>query len=74
MNVRRSLAVCLDREHLLRTGLIALVVGTWLTLFNQVDVLVTGRVGWGLFLQIMLNYATPFAVSNAGLLARQDHD
>jgi hypothetical protein len=74
MNLRRPLAVCLDREHLRRTGLIALVVGTWLTLFNQVDVLVTGRVDWGLLVQILLNYATPFAVSNAGLLARQEHD
>lgn len=73
MNARRGLSVCLEREHLRRTGLITLVVGTWLTLFNQIGPLFAGNVDWRLLVQIALNYATPFVVSNAGLLSRRDH-
>ena len=74
MSVQRKLSICLEREHLRRTGLITLVVGTWLTLFNQVDLLAAGTIDWRLFVQIVLNYATPFVVSNVGLLSRQDRD
>ncbi len=64
--------VCLEAEHLQRTGLISLVVGTWLTLFNLGDLILLGDVDSWLFLKIFLNYITPFIVANAGLLSRQD--
>lgn len=67
----RTLRVCFEPEHLRRTGFITLVVGTWLTLFNQIDLLFAGNLGVGLVIKIVLNYATPFVVSNAGLLSRQ---
>lgn len=63
--------VCLEWKHLKRTGLITVVVGTWLTLFNQGDLLLVGEVDTWLFGKIFLNYLTPFVVSNAGLLSRE---
>ncbi len=57
--------------HLRRTGSIALIVGTWLTAFNQGDVLWTGELyGW-LWVQVSLNYLTPFVVANLGLLSKE---
>jgi hypothetical protein len=47
-------------------------VGTWLTLFNHAGLLLTGSINPELLVKIILNYATPFVVSNAGLLSRQD--
>ncbi len=56
--------------HLKRTGWIALVVGTWLTAFNQGDLIIQGD--WTLILggKVVLNYLTPFVVANLGLIAR----
>ena len=65
------LRTCLKREHLYRTGIITLVVGTWLTLFNHADVLVSGAVDGWLLLKVFLNYLTPFVVANLGLLSRE---
>lgn len=65
---------CLKREHLARTGLITLVVGTWLTLFNHGDVLVSLTIDGWLLLKVFLNYLTPFVVANLGLLSRQDDE
>ncbi|MBU6430596.1 MAG: hypothetical protein KGR26_16375 [Cyanobacteria bacterium REEB65] len=48
----------------------ALVVGTWLTLVNQGDLLFTGHWSAGLAGKMVLNYLTPFTVSNLGLLSR----
>lgn len=57
--------------HLRRTGLTAFVVGSWLTLINQADVLMAGSIN-GLFIgKILTNYLTPFVVANIGLLSRQ---
>lgn len=66
-----DLRTCLEAEHLQRTGLISLVVGTWLTLFNQGDLLLAGGVSILLLGKIFLNYLTPFVVANAGLLSRE---
>ncbi len=63
--------VVLDPTHLKRTLLIAFVVGSWLNLFNHADVLVHGAMNADLAAKLVLNYLTPFVVSNAGLLARQ---
>lgn len=63
--------ICLEWKHLKRTGLITIVVGTWLTLFNQGDVLILGDIDMFILGKIFLNYLTPFMVSNAGLLSRE---
>ena len=58
----------LHRQHLWRTGLTALVVGTILFAINQLDV-VLGRdadpITW---LKAGLTYLVPFGVANTGLL------
>lgn len=66
-----ALKVCCRWEHLKATGGVALVVGTWLTLVNQADVIATQGVGVAALLKVMVNYLTPFVVSNIGLLARK---
>jgi uncharacterized membrane protein len=65
------LGTCLYPPHLRRTGSIALVVGTWLTLFNQRDVIWTGQLSGWIWIKIALNYLTPFVVANLGLLSKQ---
>ncbi|MGH8618995.1 MAG: hypothetical protein ACREUW_14990 [Burkholderiales bacterium] len=62
--------VC-EPQHLRATGLIALVVGSWLTLVNQADVILAQGLGGLVALKIALNYLTPFVVSNLGLLSRK---
>ena len=42
MTAREALRICRQREHLRRTIRIALVVGTILTLINQLDVILRG--------------------------------
>jgi hypothetical protein len=65
------LETCLYPPHLCRTGSIALIVGTWLTLFNQGDVIWTGQLGGWIWIKIVLNYLTPFAVANLDLLSQR---
>ena len=65
------LKVCCRWHHLKATGGIALVVGTWLTVVNQADVIAAHGLDGALLVKIALNYLTPFVVSNAGLLARR---
>jgi hypothetical protein len=45
-------------------------VGTWLTLVNEGDILAGGQLNGALVAKIVLNYLTPFVVSNLGLLSR----
>lgn len=71
MEANRILRVIFLREHLLRTGTIALVVGTWLTLFNHGDMILAGELGQQMFVKVSLNYLTPFFVANLGLLSRE---
>jgi len=47
-----------------------LIVGTWLTLYNQGDVLISAEITITLIGKIFLNYITPFVVSNWGLVSR----
>jgi len=56
-------------RNLGRTGLIALVVGIWLTAFNEGDQILGRNVGALLVLKVALNFLTPFVVANLGLLA-----
>lgn len=64
-------SVCLEWSHLRRTVGISLVVGTWLTLFNQGDVVLAAGVDGALAAKVTLNYLTPFVVANLGLLSRE---
>ena len=57
-------------KHLRRTGAIALAVGTWLTVVNQGDTLLSTGLAPALAGKIVLNYLTPLVVSNLGLLSR----
>jgi hypothetical protein len=67
--VREALRICLRREHLRQTIKIALVVGTILTMINQLDVILKGDAGNLTWVKSGLNYCVPFVVSNLGLLA-----
>lgn len=63
--------LCCQPRHLRRTSTIAIVVGSWLTLFNQGEVLWAGEVGFAMLLKVFLNYLTPFAVANLGFLSAE---
>jgi hypothetical protein len=69
MTVGDALRICFRREHLRRTVKIALVVGTLLTLINQLDIIVKGDADILTWVKCALNYCVPFVVSNLGLLA-----
>ena len=66
-----ALKVCCRWDHLRATGGVALLVGTWLTLVNQADVIATQGLDVAVLLKMIVNYLTPFVVSNIGLLARK---
>jgi hypothetical protein len=67
----RYAEICLQPHHLTRTLAIALVVGTWLTAFNHGEVLMYAEASGGLWVKVLLNYLTPFVVSNWGLVSRR---
>jgi hypothetical protein len=69
VTVREALRICRQRAHLRRTIRIALVVGTILTLINQLDVIIRGDAETITWVKAGLNYCVPFVVSNLGLLA-----
>lgn len=46
-----ALKVCCRWEHLKATGGVALLVGTWLTLVNQADVIAIQGLDFGLLLK-----------------------
>ncbi len=53
---------------------IAVVVGTLLTLVNQMDVLTGARADNALMIRIAANYVIPFAVANLGALSTPRRD
>ena len=59
---------CLATERLKRTVMTALIVGTVLTLLNQLDVVAAGEATPTTYLKCTANYLVPFVVSNVGLL------
>lgn len=70
-----ALGYCMQRQHLRRTLVIALVVGTILTAINQLDVILRGDATSAVLLKVAANFLVPFVVSNLGLLSgRPDHD
>lgn len=66
---RAALVVCRNPTTLRRTVRIALVVGTILTIINQLDVILGGDATWLTGVKIGMNYCVPFIVSNLGVLA-----
>jgi hypothetical protein len=54
-----------------RNALIALVVGTLLTLANQLDVILRAPLHAALFAKICFNFAIPFAVSSVSAHANR---
>lgn len=66
-----ALKICCRWDHLKATGGVALLVGTWLTLVNQADVIAAQGVDIGVLLKMTVNYLTPFVVANIGLLSRR---
>ncbi len=71
---REALKSVLEPTHLRRTGVLALVVGTWLTLFNRGGVILAGELGSWLWIKRALNYMTPFVVANLGLISKTSED
>jgi len=69
--IRHALKVCCRWEHLKTTGGVALLVGSWLTLVNQADVIAEQAIDGAIMLKVAVNYLTPFIVSNVGLLVRK---
>lgn len=71
-DLRRLLKICARPSYLRRTGTIALVVGSWLTLFNQGDAIWTGQTSTAILLKVLLNCLTPFVMANFGLLSSKE--
>ncbi|HEY3367867.1 MAG TPA: nitrate/nitrite transporter NrtS [Symbiobacteriaceae bacterium] len=67
--LKRIVGTLVYPPHLRRTGLIALAVGTWLTVVNQGDLIWSGRFQPTMWPKVLLNYLTPFVVANLGLLS-----
>ncbi len=63
------IAYCRQPQHLRRTLLTALVVGTILTLINQGQILLEGQATAATYPRCVLNFVVPFIVSNVGLLS-----
>jgi hypothetical protein len=66
-----AIRICCRWDHLKATGSVALLVGTWLTLVNQADVIAADGTDGTVLLKVFVNYLTPFVVSNIGLLSRK---
>jgi hypothetical protein len=60
---------CVKPARLRRTVMIALVVGTILTLLNLGDVILGGNANGATAVKAALNYVVPFVVSNLGMLS-----
>ncbi len=70
--IRAALGYCSRPEHLRRTIVIAVVVGTLLTAVNQLDVIARGDATTVTWAKCAANYLVPFIVSNLGLLSGRD--
>lgn len=70
--VRELAASARRRPVFRRCSLIAVLVGTLLTVINQFDALVTGHADLPTLGKIVANYLIPFAVSNLGAMSAMD--
>ena len=66
---RELLQVILVPQHLKRTVLIALTVGTVFFAMNQLGVILDGRATAAVWVKAALTYLTPLIVSNFGILS-----
>ena len=48
---------------------VAIIVGTVLSLVNQLQVVVDGDAAWATWVRIVVNYAVPYAVASLGFLS-----
>jgi hypothetical protein len=69
--VMETLKIRCNPRHLKATGGVALLVGTWLSVVNQGDVIVSHGLDEAVLLKLLVNYLTPFVVANIGLLSRK---
>jgi len=60
--------VILLPQHLRRTTITAVIVGTILFSINQLDVVLRGDATTVVWLKVFVTYLVPFTVSNIGLL------
>lgn len=67
----RAIAYVLTPRVFKRNLVIALIVGSLLTVANQFDVLLRGSISASLVVKICLNFAIPFAVSSASAYANR---
>ena len=66
----REAVLCMLRGRTARTAApVVLVVGTVLSAVNQGSVIASGRVAWGTWLRIAVNYLVPYLVASAGYLS-----
>ncbi len=64
-----ALRLSFRTSTLRRTVVIALIVGTLLSLVNQADVIVSGNADAVTWVRIVVNFLVPFCVSTAGFLS-----
>ena len=69
-STRRELVqIILAPQHLKRTVVIALTVGTVFVAMNQLGVILDGRATAAVWIKAALTYLTPLVVSNFGILS-----
>jgi hypothetical protein len=66
---REALRIVFLRSTLRKTLKIAAVVGTILSLINQLSVILDGRANYATWLRVAANYFVPFCVSSTGFLS-----
>ena len=66
---RELLRVILAPQHLKRTVVIALIVGTTFVTMNQLGTILAGRATAAVWIKAALTYLTPLLVSNFGILS-----
>ena len=63
------LFLALQKQIVVRSLKISVVVGTILVLINHVDVLINGQLGGLIFIKIMLTYLVPYSVATYAAVA-----
>ncbi len=66
---RELLQVILARQHVKRTVVVALTVGTVFFAMNQLGVILDGRATAAVWIKAAMTYLTPLLVSNFGILS-----
>jgi len=65
---REAVGVVAQGANVLKTALIAVVVGTVLFCINQLDVVLRGDATAAVWIKSVITYLVPFGVANAGVL------